>query len=273
MLARDSTPSNSARALVSLFAYTGSKVPLMADLFFVDPYLVGVYDCWHAREVREDYDFYLPFILDAGAALDVGCGTGTLLWEARDAGHTGRLCGLDPATGMLERARKRSDIEWVLGDLASLAWRDEFDLIVMTGHAFQTVVTDDELENFMSAVHATLRAGGRFAFETRNPRARAWERWTPEHQVSTRGPDGSEVLIRTEVVAPFDGRTLTFEHTFTGSHAILPKVSTSCLRFTDSEELANLLRGAGLRIVAQYGDFGRAPLRPYSPEIITVAAK
>ena len=44
---------------------------------------------------------------------------------------------------MLEQARKRYDVEWVHGDLSSVDWDREFDLIVMTGHAFQVLVEDD----------------------------------------------------------------------------------------------------------------------------------
>ena len=49
-------------------------------------------------------DFYLAMMLDVRSVLDVGCGTGALLHRAREAGHTGRLCGVDP-------------------DEASLTWR------------------------------------------------------------------------------------------------------------------------------------------------------
>jgi ubiquinone/menaquinone biosynthesis C-methylase UbiE len=68
-------------------------------------------------------------VMSAKAVLDVGCGTGALLHRARIEGHKGRLCGLDPARGMIEQARRRSDVEWVLGDLASVAWegRVRFD--------------------------------------------------------------------------------------------------------------------------------------------------
>src|ERR1700728_4535460 len=107
----------------------------MADRCFTDSFLAAVYDTWHPRDRRDDYDFYLPNIMSANAALDVGCGTGALLHEARQRGHSGRLCGLDPAVGMLERARLRPDIEWVLGELRSASWDSEFDLVVMTGHA------------------------------------------------------------------------------------------------------------------------------------------
>jgi SAM-dependent methyltransferase len=51
-------------------------------------------------------DFYLGLVMAAEAVLDVGCGTGVLLHRAREAGHTGRLCGLDPDEAMLSRARR-----------------------------------------------------------------------------------------------------------------------------------------------------------------------
>ena len=89
--------------------------------------------------------------MSANVVLDVGCGTGALLHRARESGHAGRLCGLDPAFGMLEQARRRNDIEWIRGDLGSVAWEREFDLVVMTGHAFQVFVEDDELRRSLAA--------------------------------------------------------------------------------------------------------------------------
>ena len=74
--------------------------------------------------------------------------------------------------GMLDQARKRSDIEWVLGDLASVSWEREFDLVVMSGHAFQVFVEDDELRTALAAIHSALTEDGRFAFEIRNPLVR-----------------------------------------------------------------------------------------------------
>jgi SAM-dependent methyltransferase len=107
-------------------------------------------------------DFYLDLVMAADRVLDVGCGTGTLLHKARDAGHAGRLCGLDPDPAMLDRARTRDDIGWVLADAASAAWDREFDLAVMAGHAFQELIGDDELRRSLRAIRAALRDGGRF---------------------------------------------------------------------------------------------------------------
>ena len=88
---------------------------VMVYRLFFEPSLAELYDAFCAG--RKDFGFYLPLVMSARSVLDVGCGTGELLRLAREAGHTGRLCGLDPANAMVDEARKRSDIEWVLGDL------------------------------------------------------------------------------------------------------------------------------------------------------------
>ena len=93
----------------------------MPDRLFDDPELAALYDLFSPCDGRADFAFYLPLVMSAKAVLDVGCGTGALLHRARIEGHKGRLCGLDPARGMIEQARRRSDVEWVLGDLASVA--------------------------------------------------------------------------------------------------------------------------------------------------------
>jgi len=92
-----------------------------------------------------------------------------LLHRAREAGHAGRLCGLDPDAGMLSRARRWTDIEWVLADAASAKWDREFDLAVMSSHAFQFLVTDDDLRASLAAVRAALVDGGCLRSRRGNP--------------------------------------------------------------------------------------------------------
>src|SRR5438105_9396185 len=166
----------------------------MIERQFTEDSLAALYDLFHPPARRDDFNFYLKLVMSAGAVLDVGCGTGALLRRARESGHTGRLCGLDPAGGMLNQARRRSDIEWVLGDLSSVGWEREFDLVVMTGHAFQELVADDEIRAALAAIRAALTDSGRFAFETRNPRDRAWERWATAYSGAV--TDATGALVR-----------------------------------------------------------------------------
>jgi SAM-dependent methyltransferase len=245
----------------------------MVDRLFEDAGLAALYDQFCPRAQRADFDFYLPLIMSAKAVLDVGCGTGALLQEARDAGHAGRLCGLDPASGMLAQARKRMDIEWILGDLASTDWQSEFDLVVMTGHAFQVLIEDDELRRSLAAIHSALTDDGRFVFETRNRLARAWDDWTPENPVEFADTEGVNVRVTRSVTATVDDRLVTFTHTFTNPRWNQPQISTSTLRFFDAASLLPFLVDAGLVIEEQFGDWDQTPVTPASPEIITIARR
>ncbi|HWW32244.1 MAG TPA: class I SAM-dependent methyltransferase [Steroidobacteraceae bacterium] len=242
----------------------------MPDLMYDDPRLAALYDRLYPPSPGS-LGFYLPMIMAAQSVLDVGCGTGALLAAAREAGYAGQLCGLDPAEGMLALARAHADIAWIRGAARALARRGEFDLIVMTGHAFQVLVEDEELRATLAALRAALRGGGRFAFETRNPAARAWEEWTPDREVQVTDAQGDIVTVSLEVEAPFDGRRVAFAQTYSCASWGGPLVSRSALRFLDAAGLARFLSETGFAIEAQYGDFDRRPLAPDSREIVTIA--
>lgn len=242
----------------------------VVDRLFSDPSLAALYDAFGAG--RRDFGFYLPMVAAARSVLDVGCGTGALLHAAREAGHTGRLCGLDPAEGMLHQARHRSDVEWVLGDLTGVAWDQEFDLVLMTGHAFQVFTGDDEIRSALAAMRAALVHGGRLAFETRNPLVRAWETWTPDHAVEIVDRTGAVVRMAHEVNA-VAGELVSFTTTYSSPRWERPKRSRSTLRFLDRRSLSLFLSEAGFSIEEQYGDWDRRQLTDTSPEIITIARR
>ena len=242
----------------------------MVDRLFSEPRLAELYYAFCAG--RPDFDFYLPLVMSAKSVLDVGCGTGELLRLAREAGHTGRLCGLDPAEAMLQVAQQRRDVEWVHGDLNSVDWSREFDLVVMTGHAFQVFVDDNQLRASLAAIRSALTEDGRFVFETRNPPARGWEAWTPDNAVEIMH-SGRLVRMVHQVETPIVGDTVSFTATFTCSSWDRPLVSRSTLRFLDADSLSSFLSDARLIIEDQFGDWDRQPLTDTSPEIITVARR
>lgn len=245
---------------------------IMVERQFTEDRLAALYDVFYPPERRDDFAFYLPLVMSARAVLDVGCGTGALLRLAREAGHTGRLCGLDPATGMLNQARQRPDIEWVHGDLASAGWDREFDLVIMTGHAFQELTADDAIRAALAAIRSALADGGRFAFETRNPLDRAWERWSAQY--SDEVTDATGAVVRCAYrVERVEGDIVRSMSTFTSPGWDRPEVSRGALRFMGVDELGAFLAGAGLAIVEQFGDWDKGPLTEASPEIITIARR
>ncbi|MEE2037034.1 class I SAM-dependent methyltransferase [Nocardiopsis sp. CT-R113] len=244
----------------------------MVDHVFSDSATAELYDVFHPWGLAPDDAFYIDLVMAARSVLDVGCGTGLLQRAARERGHTGRLVGLDPAAAMLEVGRRdRDDVEWTLGDLVTTPFEDEFDLVVMTGHAFQVFTTDEELRAALAAVRRALTGDGRFVFETRNPAARGWEAWRPSRTRTVTGPDGvgATSVHRLESV---EGDLVTFTAAYSSTAwGGAVRHSRSTLRFLDADTLNAFLAGAGLEVRAQYGDWERGPLTDTAEEIITFA--
>ena len=242
------------------------------DPLFLDARLAQLHDLYDPWERRAELDFYLPRVMSAETVLDVGCGAGGLLRLAREAGHTGRLCGLEPAEAMLRQARKRTDIDWVLGDAASGAWDQEFDLVVMTGHAIQVIMEDEEIEASLAAIRSALTEHDRFVFETRNPLVRAWESWTPDNVVEVIDATGA-VVRKWHEIETVDGDVVSYTNTFTSPGWDRPQILRGRQRFLNVDRLSSFLSAAGLAIEEQFGDWDHQPLTDTSPEIITIARR
>ena len=142
---------------------------------YVNSRLTAVYDS--LNRAGEDDRFYLDLAAPPPKTiLDMGCGTGRLASELALRGHF--MTGADPAAGMLGIARRRAGggkVHWVQSDAGSFTLTTRFDLIIMTGHAFQKLLTDDEIRSALSTFARHLKPEGMLAFETRNPACREWE--------------------------------------------------------------------------------------------------
>lgn len=234
---------------------------------YADPRLAVFYD--QLNPWGSDNDFYLDLVMSAESVLDVGCGTGAILQRARTSGHTGRLVGLDPAAAMLDQARACADVDWILGDLRAVSFRHEFDLIIMTGHVFQVFLTDDEIVAVLTAVRTALADGGRFAFETRNPRLRPWEKWTNKAEVIA--ADGTVVTAANTNPRPVDGSIVELVGKFSSPAWERDVLCPSRLRFVEVETLDAMLSEAGFIVAERYGLWDRSPFTEQLPEIITIA--
>lgn len=241
---------------------------------YSDDEIAALYDVmnpWDPRD-RGDAGFYNELVMAADSVLDVGCGTGSMLHKAREQGHVGRLAGLDPDRASLARARRRADVEWVQASASDAPWRGEFELATMTGHAFQCLITDEDVLASLAGVHRTLRAGGRFAFETRHPQARAWEAWNPANPSDVTDQSGRALRVWHEVES-VTGEIVALTETTAGADGQVLHVGHGRLRFLDVPKLDEFLAESGFAVTARYGGWDRAPMDSASREIITIARK
>jgi SAM-dependent methyltransferase len=245
--------------------------PGPVDLAYDDERLADVYDAenpWHPQD-----DFYLALDLAADAVLDVGCGTGTRLAAARERGHLGRLVGVDPGTGMLAVARRKSGrVQWIRGHAETLDLGRRFDLVTMTGHAFQVLLDDDHVRAALRGFARHLVPGGLLAFETRNPSARAWEQWAlDDGRTVVETSAGERVEVWIDGVRWHAPDLVSFEahNRFLATGELLSCASR--LRFVDPEHLLRLLTEEGFAVEGWFGDWDRTPVSASSPEVIVLA--
>ena len=246
---------------------------MSADEVFEDVLFASLYDHFNGWDVCDD--FYLNLARESGGhVLDLGCGTGLL--ASRIAGEGLDVTGVDPAEGMLRVARARDGgerVRWVKAPGQALRLPQRFDLIYMTGHAFQALLTDDDAITVLRTACDHLADGGRLAFETRNPARKAWLSWTPDRRRSASTADHGEVDEFFETRAdPNTGIVdLAAHYRFADSGKTI--VGRSRIRFVDLDHLKRLLTAAGLAPVAWYGVWDRSPLTEASREFIRVARR
>ncbi|AJT40764.1 class I SAM-dependent methyltransferase [Psychromicrobium lacuslunae] len=224
-----------------------------------DEQLAELYDAqnlWAA-----DDDFFLEFVNQQSASrvLDLGCGTGRLTLALAAAGH--QVYGVDPDSGALAAARRKPGAEqvtWIEGTSAQIP-ELAFDSAVMTAHVAQHITDQAGWQQTLRDLHRALRPGGRLAFDSRNPEARAWETWNPEQTRETQQLSDGYLLeswLESEPVA--DGLVNLTEY------RILPDGSTetqsSALVFRSAERLTADLEAAGFSVEQIYGGWQREPV-------------
>jgi SAM-dependent methyltransferase len=220
-----------------------------------DPYgdrdLVALYDVDNPGGV--DHDFYraLADSLAARRIIDLGCGTGLL---TRSLAASDRdVAGIDPSRTMLDWARCQPGAElvtWIEGDATSIASTGDIDLVLCTGNAIMHLDPND-LTTALGHISGALRPGGVLSFETRNPSAREWERWT---RAATHGERQTDLGRLTEwsEVTEVAGERVTFD-----AHNVLPdgadRVYTTVLYFRAADTFRTALHDAGFRDIEVHG--------------------
>src|SRR3546814_11044136 len=113
-----------------------------------------------------DFYFCAGLAAEAKSVLDLGCGTGELAAGLADGRQ---VVGVDPAAAMLEVAQRRpggDKVEWIEADARGVRLGRRFDLILLTGHAFQVFLTRADQAAVLRTIAQPLSPRGRFVFDT-----------------------------------------------------------------------------------------------------------
>jgi SAM-dependent methyltransferase len=201
--------------------------------------------------------------------LDLGCGTG--IFSVALARLEAEVVGVDPAAAMLAVARSRPGGEaltWVEAGAQGLDLGRRFEAVVMTGHAFQTLLTAEDRAACLATMARHLAPGGRFFFDSRNPDAREWLDWTPEATREVRAHADHGMVERWNAAEATDEPGVIEYQT----HYRVPDgrhwQARSRIAFSGLEELGAAITAAGLRVDHWYGDPAGGRLRPGCPDFI-----
>jgi len=237
------------------------------------PELANLYDDENVWDASSDFYRDLALRLGAKSLLDLGCGTG-LLTRGIVQAIGGSGVGVDPAAPMLSVARRKTRgdrIDWIEGDGRTIRLDRKFDLVIMTGNAFQAFLTEaDQIALFRTAA-AHLAPDGRFAVESRNPARQEWLEWVPgpSFRVQETADYGPVEIWNEATMNPGNILDVVEHYHVLGSGKRLR--SDFRLRFSSPEELWDGMMAAGLAVEHCYGDYQCLPFTPEAREIVIVA--
>src|SRR2546423_2579157 len=98
---------------------------------------------------------------------------------------------------------------WVESEAQSYRSNRRFDLIVMTGHAFQTLLTDADALAVFENMRRHIKKAGRIAFETRNTSLNWAGEWAGRVR---RLPDGQHLELLE--ISGKEWEVISFQHTY-----------------------------------------------------------
>lgn len=217
------------------------------------------YDAW-AADMTADVPFYVGLAREAdGPIVELAVGTGRVAIPVALA--TGRrVIGVDASPGMLRQARAHAveagvDLALIEGDMRDLALDEPAALVYCPFRALLHLPTWADRRRVFERVAASLRPGGRFA----------WNAFAFSHHAAMRH-DG----VRQEEPVPHTVRYAVGDNRI---DLVLDGGETTSLWWATKNEWLGLLDVAGLRLEALYGGFEGEPLTDDSLEYVFVARR
>jgi SAM-dependent methyltransferase len=214
--------------------------------------------------VPGDVPFYVGLAREAdGPLVELAVGTGRVaIPVARATGR--RVLGIDSSPGTLAHARARAAEEGVEldlreGDMRELELEEQAALIYAPGRSLMHLPTWADRRRCFERVAASLRPGGRFA----------WNAFAFDHRIAA-AIDGVHADANPGVPSP---HTIRYSVGDNRADIVLDGGETGSLWWATRNEWLGLLDVAGLELEALYGGFAGEPLADDSREYVFVARR
>ncbi len=138
----------------------------------------------------------------------------------------------------------------------------------MTGNTAQAILDDSEWIDTLQRIYSSLKAGGYFIFETREPSFEAWTEWNKEKSFTTVDIPGKGTIDSWVELQSVRLPHVSFKWTWFFHDTNATISSDSTIVFRSKSQLTNNLSAAGFSVE----DIREAPDRP-AKEMVFVARK
>ena len=218
-----------------------------------------------------------------GRVLELGCGTGRITLALCEAGLA--VVGIDKSAAMLRVLRRKARDRQIARppllaamDMAQLGLRGGFDAVLCAYSAFTYLVEDDDRARALAAIRNALADAGRLILDVFVPDPQVEDRAGEEvFDYRRQLGDGGWLERRKTLLrdAPAGVNRIRRRYTFLAQDGGCPSelVTESRQRSYRPQQLLEVLRRAGFRIVATAGDFTGAPFAAGSRSLIVEAEK
>ncbi len=234
----------------------------------------------------------LAFLLGAaarsgGRVLELGCGTGRVIFPLTQAGHP--VVGLDSSRAMLALARQkaaalaaneRDRLQLVQADIcAPPLGRRSFDLALAAHNTFMHLTPAEALTS-LRAVGGCLTPQGRLILDLANP-FDLWQLPTDDaeepEQVVNDPATGEQVRVSSSSRLVEEAQLLRvtwyFDSWQSGDQLVRRAEVSTDYHFLFPHEMERLIYDAGLVLAELVGDYDQSPFAESSPRMIVIAER
>jgi SAM-dependent methyltransferase len=233
------------------------------------------YDAQYSHSYTSVISFLEQLIINQKASflLDVCCGTGLVTIPLST--KLSHVVGIDFSSSMLAFAKHKSSgsnkIEFFEMDAADFNLSNIYDLVAMTGNAFQAFISDADFAALLRNIRNHMHDESIFVFDTRLPSPDNLETTSSYEYWSTyTSPTGCEVNVY-----GMDSKHPKSENTML--HNVRREYENGEqydshieLKYRSVSEITKYLKNNGLELAEFYSDWNKTPFNEFSTSLVGV---